>query len=171
MYATPDQVRGVLTRDLTRPAGTAAELDDAALGAHIQSAQDTVDVYLAQRYGAPFQAGDVPGLVVDITIAVAAYLATLSHRQSVEVGPTEPVALRNSWALGLLVALSKGTADLPSRPPPDPGQDQSGAGAPINPYVGALFTGDDFYLGYSRAGRGGYQGQDYGGGYGGGYVR
>jgi len=147
-YATPDQVRGVLTRDLTQPAGTAAELDDFALAEHIRSASDTVDVYLAQRYGAPFT--NPPGLVVDLTIAIAAFLATLSYRQSVEIGPAEPVALRNTWASNLLTALSKGVADLPGvRVPGDNGAPTAGVATVRNANAGRLFSLDDFSLGYS----------------------
>lgn len=153
-YVTPNGVRDVLTRDPYVADGTAAEMSDAAITAHISSAQDTVDVYLSQRYSVPFPDGQVPGLVVDITTAIAAWLATLSHRQTVDVGPAEPVTLRNAWAMNLLSALAKGTADLPrTGVAPDPPPEQSGSGRPINPYAGRLFGVEELGLGYERGDR------------------
>jgi phage gp36-like protein len=136
-YATPGELRVALTRDPQHPEGTAAELSDVALQQSIDGAGAEIDIRLSGRYTLPFD--PVPVVIKPIAVAIAAYLADLSYRQSVDSTAQDPVARRYQWAIDMLSRLASGTATLPEL-----GAD---VGAfPINPYEGVLYGPDDFGL-------------------------
>lgn len=167
VYATPAQIRLVLTRNVAVPGGTAADLDDPTIQAQIDAAQAEIDSTLAKRYTVPFTV-PVPPLITQIAIAIAAYLATLVHRGSLELdlGPSDPSLLRYEWASALLGSLELGDADIPEITQADGSHDplESRSTKVSNPYSGKLFGLDTWDLdyadhpGYSRRyqSRGGY---------------
>jgi phage gp36-like protein len=142
-YVTTTELRATLARDAGHPEGTAAELAEPILQMSLDAAQAQVDARLGGQYAVPF-AEPVPQLVKSITLAIAAYLADLGYRQSVDSDAQDPVARRYQWATDLLSRLSTGSAVLPGA---------VGGGAairsgmfPVNPYDGGLFAPDDFDL-------------------------
>lgn len=147
-YATPDQVRGVLTLDPEAPLGTAAELGDPALTEHISAAAAEVDASLCARYQVPFD--PTPRLVGDITVAIAAYLATLTYRRTVDLTEKDPVYLRYQWAKELLAKLQSGELDLPEENGIEP---SSQRGQHVVNTVPSMFGLRDFDLTYGRSGR------------------
>lgn len=145
-YCTADDVRQVLARDITKASGTAATLLDVdVIDYHIGAAQAEVDGRLAGRYLVPFTT--VPALVKALTVDVAAYLATLTYRQSKSLEVDDPVRLRYQRSLDILKELSTGTMDLPVGQNPD-GPQHTGAATVRNPYIGRLFGAEDFGLGW-----------------------
>lgn len=155
-YCTADEVRGVLARDVLDLVGTAGSLADVdLLDYHVGAAQAEVDARLANRYVTPFT-DPAPALVKSLTVDVAAYLATLTYRQSVDLEPTDPVALRYARAQDLFKGIANGSVDLPgAQVPGDGGASSSGTVTVRNPYVGKLFDPDDLGLGYAQPGTGG----------------
>lgn len=144
-YAVPADVRGVLAPDPTVPGGTPAELADDPLSERITTASAQVDAALAHRYTVPFPDGQVPRLVSDLTVAIAAYLAALTWRRSVDLTAGDPLTLRYQWAVGLLTALAKGDIDLPDVPgTDDPGRNRGAT--VVQPYSGEMFPLDNFGL-------------------------
>jgi phage gp36-like protein len=128
----------VLSRDLTVPGGTAAELDDTAIQAAIDLAQAHVDVKLAGRYTVPW-VGTIPTIITQLTVAIGAYHADLTHRQGQEITDKDPAALRYQWAVDLLGKLSCGHAEIPAA-------DVTAGVSAVNPYRGLLFSSEDFDL-------------------------
>lgn len=150
MYATVDDVRGVLARDPAAPAGTAAELSDAEITTAITSAAAQVDSRLAGRYAVPFT-DPVPQLVADITRDIAAYLADLTYRQGKDYETQmDPVVLRYQQAQALLAQLAAGQADLPVAPPV---VESGGVMRGFQPYTGRMFSSGEFGLGVDGSGR------------------
>jgi len=124
-YTTPDEVRLVLTRDLTQVTGNAASLSDETILSEINSAQQRVDGKLALRYQVPF-ADPVPTLIRDITRDVAAYLCDLTFREVRDYGSElNPVYLRYKDALALLDSIAKGETVVPGDPAPEESDDSS----------------------------------------------
>lgn len=144
-YCAPDDVRAVLTRDVSQPIGTAASLDDPELTEAISGAQQEVDAKLAVRYTVPFPDSNVPDLVVKLTRDIAAYLADLTYRQGKDYeSDRDPVLLRYTRAQALLKDLSTGQADIEGPTPPT----TSGALYGHQPFEGSMFGLDSFNLGY-----------------------
>ncbi|HEX4688641.1 MAG TPA: phage protein Gp36 family protein [Nocardioides sp.] len=138
-YATPAGLRTSLTRDPQHPEGTAADLPDATLQQAIDAATGQVDARLNGRYPTPF--GDpVPPLITAIVLAIAAYLADLGYRQSVDSTAQDPVAKRYQWATDLLSRLVNGSANIPGVHP------RLGL-YPVPRYEGQLFDLEGFGLG------------------------
>lgn len=154
VYCTVEEVRGVLARDVLEAIGTAATLLDAdILDYQITSAAAEVDGRLGGRYKVPFP-DPAPALVKSLTVDVAAYLATLTYRQSVDLEPTDPVALRYARAQALFKGIADGSVDLPGAVVPgDGGAQPTGIATVRNPYVGQLFGATDFDLAYRNGGR------------------
>lgn len=147
-YATVSDVRDALnpTGSPTDP-GSASGMTDEALSEAIGRATDEVNARLAGRYRVPFT-DPVPGLITDVTVAVAAYKATLTHRQGELLLDRAPVWLAYENALDLLTGLADGSMVLP--PPVDGGGGAVGGGGltVVNPYAGDLFRPRDFGLSY-----------------------
>lgn len=118
-YTTPDEVRLVLTRDLTQTAGNAASLGNDTILGEINSAQQRVDGKLALRYKVPFP-DPAPTLIRDITRDIAAFLSDLTFREVRDLGSElNPVYLRYKDALAMLDQIAKGELIVPGDPPPD----------------------------------------------------
>jgi phage gp36-like protein len=140
LYATVNDVRTALAPDgdFDSPA-TAASLEDAQLTDALVEASAEVDGMVK---GAPF--ADVPVVIQGIVRDVAAYLATLTHRQGNPVPNEHPVALRYKRAEALLAAAASGKLDLTQEVEEEA---RPGGVAVVNPYEGSLFTFEDLGLG------------------------
>ena len=131
---------------------SAASLSDRALERRLVTAGNQVDASLSPYYPTPFSSGDQPGLVDDLTEAIAAYLATLTDLQSGELD-NDPVRLRYAWATEQLGAIAKGDVELPGvdrKSSPTAGAGAI-AGAPRNPNDGRLFRPEELGLATGRA--------------------
>jgi len=139
VYATSDDVRSAVARDLDKVSGTAASMDDGEIDLAVRNAQAEVDARLRGRYTVPLV--PCPELVRNIVVDVAAYLATLVYRQGKDLTPTDPVALRYARAQLLLKQIADGTADLDVGDGGAPAPSTAGGiGAPINPQGAGLLT-------------------------------
>ena len=139
-YAEVDDVRLVVARDLNRPRNTAADMTDEHIQAALDSAQAEIDARLRHRYPTPFN--PVPSLVKQLTIDIAAYVATINFRQERVLQDGDATVRMYNRACCLLDDLSKGDASLDvgdgsGDPAPSTA---SGMGRPISPAVGPLFN-------------------------------
>lgn len=152
VYTTPTSVRLALVPSsagaLPNPASnTAADFSDAQLQDAIDEAAALIDSYIGKFYVTPVAQvdGATPQPIGFWARNIAAYNATLTYRNSMPVPPDDPVSLR--WkatmdALGL-VATGKVTLSIPE----NVGDSAANSvGRAINPYVGDLWTPDDFSL-------------------------
>lgn len=154
-YSTPALVRKAITptSDGSEPdplpavPRTAADLSDAQLSDAIAEADSTIDGYIGNFYTVPVAAaGDPPAVPSPLPYwsrTIAAYLAVNAVRGELDMDDANPVLRRYKDVLAALEAVSAGTMKLQI---PDNTSDNagSGAGAPFNPYVGDLFTPEDF---------------------------
>lgn len=146
-YGTPADVRALVAAHPDRPAGTAAELDDTVLLARLATGTGHVDAALAGAGrvvpGIPTADGliaDAPVIVRDVAVAIAAYLADLTYRETRGHNDQSPVLARYQWALGLLEAWTAGKALPPGlEQPEDPEQGDISIGTPVNPGTPILF--------------------------------
>jgi phage gp36-like protein len=151
-YSTPASVRQALvpSSDGSLPetaTHTAADLTDVQLQDAIAEADAVIDSYIGGFYGVPVAMvnGATPHPVDFWSRNIAAYNATLAFRGSQDFADTDPVARRYKDTMQALAGVSTGTLKLQL---PDNTSDNAaaGAGAPLNPYVGDLWTPDDFDL-------------------------
>lgn len=137
--------------------GTAADLTNGQLVDAIAEADSTIDSMISKYYAIPVQAkitgddtdattvGDIPHPIDYWSRNIAAYNATLSYRKSLDFTENDPVARRYNATMAALTAVMKGqaTLQLPDNTTPNAA---TGAGAPLNPYVGDFFDTEDFNL-------------------------
>ncbi|MCW2902592.1 MAG: hypothetical protein JWO67_4857 [Streptosporangiaceae bacterium] len=140
-YASPDEVRAAITRDLNRLGGSAASMDDQQLDAAITNAQSQVDGKLRRLYLVPFS--PVPDLVKSIVIDIAGWLATMNYRQEKEIPEVDPIVRRYNRAHDLLCCIAEGHLALPDAAGTGIEPRLNGIGRPIQP-VGKLFQSRDF---------------------------
>lgn len=116
-YATVGQVKDVLARDLTHVAATAASLSDPQIQEQLDDATSQVDSALGYTYPTPFGL-PYPAQVVAITRDIAAYLADLVYRGTMDYATgNSPMLLRYQRASQLLKDLASGAAKLNGWPP------------------------------------------------------
>src|SRR3954454_9430868 len=141
-YVMPNDLRVHLVRDPEAVEGTAAEMSDVTLQNAIDMAQPYVDGSLTNRFSVPFPA-PVPALVLQLTLAFAAYHADLIHRESIDLSDNDPMQRLYVWADKTLTRLANGELDLPDL------TDQTQvkpAGQAFNLYSGTLFWPQYFGL-------------------------
>lgn len=152
-YSTPALVRKALvpSSDGTVPSPlshTAADLSDTILNDAIAEADSQIDGYLAGVYVTPVADGTVPGSPphpIDYwSRNIAAYNATLTYRGSQDFGDNDPIARRYKDTETALKAVSNNKLSLPLPRNVGGAGANTTAGAPFNPYVGDLWTPDDF---------------------------
>lgn len=158
-YADADAVKALVSANVERPAGTAAELDDNVIRARLETAAAQVDAALSgagrKLPGTPDENGLVAGapvLVREVATAIAAYLADLTYRETVGHDETAPVRARYEWAQQMLTLWTDGRS-LPAGldPSNDPEQGDITIGDPINPPVPILFGPDMLTDPYPRS--------------------
>lgn len=156
-YSTPQEVRLALipTGDGSQPTAathTAADLSDAQIADAISEADALINGYIGGFYTVPVAAVDpaaqtlvYPSPLTYWSRTIAAYLATCTYRGSQDFADTDPVARRFKDVMSSLIDVSKGMMKL-QLPQNVSGNSASAVGQPVNPYIGDLFTPDDFSL-------------------------
>lgn len=152
-YSTPALVRQALvpTSDGSQPqtpTNTAADLSDAQLQNAIDEADATIDGYLGGFYAVPVAdnaQGVTPNPLPFWSRNIAAYVATLSYRGSQDFTDTDPISRRYKDTLAALQNVAAGKMKL-QLPENTTGNSGEAAGQVFNPYVGDLWTPDDFNL-------------------------
>lgn len=152
-YSTPASVRKALvpTSDGSLPAtptNTAADLPDEQLSDAIAEADSEVDSYLGNFYAVPVALntdGTAPGPIGFWSRNIAAYNATLAYRGSLDFPDTDPIARRYKDTLAALQKVAAGQIKL-QLTDNSSGNAAAIASTPYNPYVGDLWTPDDFDL-------------------------
>jgi len=148
-YSSPIDVRNALTPGAasTDPS-TAGGLSDEQIDDAIAQADARINGYLPADYTVPMIT-----LENDLQVAsspfrfwsrdIAAYLATLTYKRNKDVPLDEPVRLRYTDTMADLLAVSRGTYQLP-----DDGVTDGDLGEVFvyNQYEGQLFGPSDFYL-------------------------
>lgn len=110
-YIAPSDIRFAVSPDGSFT-GTCAELDDEQLQTHIQRAQDLVNGVTNVAFGD----GNVPGIVRDLTLAMADFYATLAYRKGKELVSTHPVYLAYVDAQNTLKAIRAGEINFETPP-------------------------------------------------------
>lgn len=150
MYATPEDVRGVLSPDGQQDDNeTAAGFSDTAIDDAIARAVAKIHAYLGERYFLPVDPGSDPdGLLRDWCSVIAAYFATLTYSRGQDIGSDDPMRLRYNDVLKVLERVQSGNLILAW---PKESANSNDDIAVVNRYDGAnLFQPDDFDLGDSR---------------------
>ena len=153
-YSTPQEVRLALvpTGDggqPTAPTHTAADLTDEQLADAIAEGDSIIDGYLGGRYTTPVEpvSGTVPAPLAMWSRSLAAYFATLAYRRGQDFADTDPVARRYNAVMLALKDVEAGKLLLPlPQPGGGTGTALSAVGQAVNPYIGDLWTPEDFDL-------------------------
>lgn len=153
MYCTVQDVRNVLAPvDAQGTTGTATGLPDDQIEDQIREAQARIDMLVRTRYIIPLEGeGDAQVAAEPIrmwTRNIAAYLATLVYKRNKDVLENDPIRLRYSETIALLLDVRDGRSDL-NLPPVEVGGE--GDITVLNQYEGTLFAPGDFQL--SNTGR------------------
>lgn len=151
-YSTPSMVRMALVPSsngtLPNPASnTAADLTDAQLTDAIAEADALIDSFIGGYYAVPVAAVNsaIPHPIDFWSRTIASYYATLTYRQGMDFTDVDPINRRYKDTLGALQAVSAGKLRL-QIPENTSGNSATMPGQVINPYVGELWTPDDFSL-------------------------
>ena len=154
-YSTPAMVRKAIlpSSDGSQPTApnlshTAADLSDPELADAIAEADSTIDGALSGRYAVPVAndgSGNVPHPIDYWSRNLAAYIATLSYRGSQDFSDDDPIARRYRMTQDAINMVATGKASLPL-PSQTGTNSQVGVHSAYNPYVGDLWTPDDFNL-------------------------
>lgn len=136
----------------SQPTHNASDLSDQQLQDAIAEADARIDSYIGGRYATPVQpapgAEIAPSPIAYWSRDIAAYLATLTKRKNQDLSDQNPVTRRFNLVMADLTAVRAGNSTLAIPPVVDSGSNEgSGAGPAMNPYVGNLFTADDFGIG------------------------
>lgn len=131
----------------TTGTGTAADLTDAQLADAIGEADATIDAYIGGYYAVPVAAVNsaTPHPIDYWSRNLAAYFATLAWRGSQDFTETDPIARRYKETMDALTAVMNGKLRL-QLPENTSGNSATEPGQTVNPYVGELWTPDDFSL-------------------------
>lgn len=127
---------------------TAADLSDEVLLDAIAEADATINSYIGRFYTTPVPSDaedNTPHPIDYWSRNIAAYNATLTYRGSQDLSNDDPVTRRYNATMDALRAVNSGSAQL-SLDLNEGDHSASAAGDPINPFVGDLFTVDDFDL-------------------------
>lgn len=154
-YSTPADVRTAVASPLNpddepiTTTHTAADLPNTTLLDAIAEADATIDEYLSGGYVTPVAEVDslTPHPVDYWSRNIAAYLATLTHRKSKDIGDNDPIVRRYTATMGALTAIRDRKAFI-KLPEIDAGTGSGaeGAGLALNQYTGLLFVASDFDL-------------------------
>lgn len=151
MYATPEDVRGVLSPDGQQDSyETAASFSDDALNDAVRRAVAKIHVYLAERYALPVDVAthDTDGVLRDWTCSLAAYYATLTYSRGQDIGSDDPVRLAYNETMKVLERVQSTNLILPW--PKETGNVNDDITVVNRVECGSLFTPADFGLADAR---------------------
>ncbi len=169
-YCTLRDVRAALTPGASSTdIETAAGFDDWQIEDGIEEAEGIVNAHVLSRYTIPTGEVEVedpenPGNTLVWVVApspvrgwtrdIAAWLVTLTHRKSKDIGEDDPVRLRYLMVMGMLEDIRDRKSSLPGSVFPPAEEDSVSAVFVENLYEGKLFDPEDFGLGYGAPYRG-----------------
>lgn len=137
------------------PSNTAADLVDTQLQDAINEAASQIDSYIGRFYAVPVAAVGNPAAIphpIDFWCRnIAAYNATLTYRGSQDFSDDDPIARRWKATMDALSLVATGKVAL-QIPDNTSEHSASGVGPAYNPYIGDLWTPDDFSLSPGRNG-------------------
>jgi phage gp36-like protein len=145
-YLAPADLREILRPDDDSFDNSAGSLDDPQLAIAILDAQTLVDSYT----GTAYDDDDVPPFIITLTKHVAAYYATLTQNKNQAIDKQDPTLLRFQAAMQMLENIANGVINPVPQREDAPTDLFPGMVAVQNQYVGALFTMQDFGLGYGH---------------------
>lgn len=161
-YSTKEMVRLALVPTSSgalpgTPTNTAADLSDEQIVDAIAEADSIIDGYLGKWYTVPVaivSPAVLPPHPIDyFSRNIAAYNATLSYRMSLDFTDNDPVARRYMATMDALKQIAAGDVVLSQLIPKNTGDTSpTGVSPPYNPYVGDLWTPDDFAVTAQRSG-------------------
>lgn len=157
-YSTPEKIRMAVvpTSDgqlPTTPTHTAADLSDDQLLDAIAEADAMIDSMIGRFYATPAVSITDPA-TGELTVPhpldywsrnIAAFNATLSKKSTQDLSDRDPVVLRYNATMDALRAVNAGSASL-SLPRNEGDSRAAGADPAFNPYVGDLWTPEDFSI-------------------------
>lgn len=153
-YSTPQMVRMALVPSsngsIPNPlSNTAADLSDTQLADAIIEADSMIDAFIGGYYAVPVAATGSPAATphpLDYwSRNIASYYATLTYRGSMDFTDTDPINRRYKDTLAALQAVMAGKLRL-QIPQNTSGNSATEPGPVQNPYLGDLWTPDDFSL-------------------------
>lgn len=147
MYATPEDVRAVLSPDGQQDDfETAAGFSDDALNDAIKRAEAKVNLYVGKMYALPVDVAtyDADGNMNEWVSVIAAYLATLTFSRGQDIGSDDPIRLRYNDVMKVLERVQSGNLPLPW--PPESEMTTNDIKI-VNRYDGEMFVPEDFNLG------------------------
>lgn len=163
-YSTADMVLSLLlpsgTTNGSLAHGVSDDRLDLIVNDAISEADSTINLYLSAYYLVPvaLAADGAPAPLPTWSRNIAAYLAALTLRGSKDFTDNDPIARRYRATIAELVAVQSGKSTLPF--PTQTGDSSTfGSAPPVNPYVGSLFTPQDFNLGYYPSNYPGFNGR------------
>lgn len=117
-----------------------ASWDDAQLAVFLASAESELETRVRTRYAVPLPADPPAPIVEQLVVALASYHAMLAMRRGKDFeSEQDPYLLRYQWAVRLLDAVAKGTADIP-------GASEGFDSEVFSAYEGRMFAPSDFGL-------------------------
>lgn len=169
-YCSLRDVRAALTPGaLATDKETAASFADWQIADAIEEAEGIVNAHVLSRYTIPTEEVEepnpddpsetwvwvvAPSPVRGWTRDIAAWLVTLTHRKSKDIGEDDPIRLRYLMVLGMLEAIRDYKGSLPGSIFPPADEDSTASVHVENLYEGKLFDAEDFGLGYGAPYRG-----------------
>lgn len=150
MYSSVTDVRnavapGLISRDSPASAGSLNE--DQILDA-IREADSIVDLHVRSRYIVDQDPADPTVAIAPFRYwsrNIAAWLATISLRQTKPIDENDPVRLRYQQTMEALLSVRNGTLDIPGATPADTANADDSVFV-YNQYTGNLFGPGDFGL-------------------------
>lgn len=140
LYASLDDLKLVLD-STDAGTGTGAQLSDDQLNLALKYATDRVSVFGGQTWSDPTT---VPYIANGLTLDIAAWYATTMYLKQKDMGPNNPVVLRYTEAMKILVQVRQGLISLEdsgsqttTSPPP------TASGATVINLIPSIFTGED----------------------------
>lgn len=152
-YSTPEMGRKALVPSSDgsqpqTPTNTAADLGDDQWLDAIAEADSEIDAMIGRFYKTPVDpgVGDIAPQPINFwSRNIAAYKATLSYRKTQDLSDRDPVTLRYQATMDALRMVNQGTAKIEI--PLNVGDSRAeGASPAYNPYIGDLWSPEDFHL-------------------------
>lgn len=138
LYAPLADLRAVLS-GTDAGVGTAAQLSDTQLTLALTNASNRLSVYAGNVYDSSTPQATPPDIFHDLTLDIAAYIATTYYMKHKAISTTSPVFIRYAEAMKMLNDFRSGKLRLDVVAPGGVGGE---TGVVIN-RIPSIFTGDD----------------------------
>lgn len=115
-YCAPADVRNALS-GTDAGTGTAAQLTDTQMNAAILTASDEVSSYAGTVYDSSSPQAVPPSMIVNLTISLAMFYATVTYLKGKSLSQDDPVRLRYDRAIQILSDVRDGKVRIDPQPP------------------------------------------------------